>query len=139
MHEFAIAQGLVKAVLAEMRKHRVRPGALRAAKIAIGAMHQVLPGTLTFAYETLVQDTPAAGSKLKLRHVPVTAHCAACGWQGPLTMPLFLCDACQARDVETLTGMELHLERLEVEERRARPRPQRPRAKQGKRSSSAKT
>ncbi|MBP7828616.1 MAG: hydrogenase maturation nickel metallochaperone HypA [Kiritimatiellae bacterium] len=116
MHELSIGQGIVQAVLAELAGRGLPPGALRAARIAVGALHQIVPDTLVFAYESLTQNTPAAGSKLVLRPVPVTARCKACGWQGALEVPLFLCGACQSGEIELITGMELHLESLEVDE-----------------------
>jgi hydrogenase nickel incorporation protein HypA/HybF len=115
VHEFSIGANLVAAVLEELARLKTPPGALRVARIAVGAMHQIVPDTLVFAYNSLSQDTPAAGSKLVLRPVPVTACCKACGWEGALDVPLFLCGACQSGDVEVITGMELQLESLEVE------------------------
>ena len=116
MHEFSIGQGIVQTVLAELAGRGLPPGALRAARIAVGAMHQIVPDTLVFAYESLTQNTPAAGSKLVLRPVPVTARCKACGWEGAIEVPLFLCGACQSGEIELITGMELNLESLEVDE-----------------------
>jgi hydrogenase nickel incorporation protein HypA/HybF len=108
VHEFSIGANLVAAVLEELARLKTPPGALRVA-------HQIVPDTIVFAYNSLSQDTPAAGSKLVLRPVPVTACCKACGWEGALDVPLFLCGACQSGDVEVITGMELQLESLEVE------------------------
>jgi len=116
MHEFSIGQSIVQTVLAELAGRNLPPGGLRSVRIAVGAMHQIVPDTLLFAYESLVQDTPAAGSRLVIRPVPVTARCKACGWQGAIEVPLFLCRACQSGEIELITGMELHLESLEVDE-----------------------
>jgi hydrogenase nickel incorporation protein HypA/HybF len=116
MHEFSIGDSVVRSVIAELVRLKTPPGALRSVRVAVGIMRQIVPDTLVFAYESLSQDTPAAGSKLVLRPVPVTARCNSCGWQGALDVPLFLCGACQSGEIELITGMELQLESLEVEE-----------------------
>ncbi|MBU1694795.1 MAG: hydrogenase maturation nickel metallochaperone HypA [Verrucomicrobia bacterium] len=116
MHEFSIGDSIVRSVIEELARLKTPPGALRSVRVAIGVMRQIVPDTLVFAYESLSQDTPAAGSKLVLRAVPVMARCTACGWQGALEVPLFLCGACQSGEIELMTGMELQLESLEVED-----------------------
>lgn len=116
MHEFSIGESIVRSVMAELERQNVPPGALCSVRIAVGALHQIIPDTLIFAYTSLTQDTPAAGSRLVLRSVPVTARCKACGWEGALQVPVFLCGACQSGAIELLTGMELQLESLEVKE-----------------------
>lgn len=76
----------------------------------------MVPDSLAFAYELLTRGTPAAGSRLEIRHVPAAARCRGCGWEGELRVPVFLCGACQSGEVELLTGKELHLENLEIEQ-----------------------
>ncbi|MBU1908775.1 MAG: hydrogenase maturation nickel metallochaperone HypA, partial [Verrucomicrobia bacterium] len=67
MHEFSIGDSIVRSVIEELARLKTPPGALRSVRVAIGVMRQIVPDTLVFAYESLSQDTPAAGSKLVLR------------------------------------------------------------------------
>ncbi len=114
MHEIAIGQNLVAAVLQEMRQRQVPPGALRVTRVVAGQMHQIVPEALATAYDLLSRDTPAAGSTLALRILPLEARCPACGWRGALEPPVFLCGACGQGGIELLSGNELYLESLEV-------------------------
>jgi len=114
MHEVAIGQSLVAAVLEELRRHGVPPGALRVTHVVAGQLHQIVPEALASAYEVLTRDTPAAGSTLELRVRPLEARCPACGWHGAVEPPVFLCGACGAGGIELLGGSELYLESLEV-------------------------
>lgn len=116
MHEFSICEGLVRAVRQEMKKHGAPAGSLRRARVVVGALHQIVPENLEFAYEVLVRDTEAAGSRIELRVVPITAKCGACGWTGTVTPPVFLCGACNSGDLELTTGKELYLDNLEIEQ-----------------------
>lgn len=114
MHEFSIAENIVKGVLVEMRKVP-RSGRVRKVRIAVGGLHQVVSDTLVFAYEVLVKGTPAEGSRLELRRVPVAVQCRQCGWEGGVEVPLFRCGGCGSGDVEVTKGRELLLESMEIE------------------------
>jgi len=113
VHEFSIAQTIVKAVLAELKK--VRPARLVRARVVAGGLHQLVPANLTFAYEVLTKDTPAAGSVLNIRNVPITAECRQCHWRGEIRGALFVCGRCKAGDIEITGGRELYLDSIEVE------------------------
>jgi len=99
-----------------MKKHGAPAGSLRKTRVVVGALHQIVPDNLTFAYEALTRDTPAAGSRLKLKVVPITAACRACGWRGGIRPPVFLCAACHSGGIELITGRELYLDNLEIEQ-----------------------
>jgi hydrogenase nickel incorporation protein HypA/HybF len=115
MHELSICTGLVELVSAELE--RQAPGAkLLKAVVCVGDLRQIVPETLTFAYETLVAGTKLAGSALEIRHVPLTARCQGCGWEGTLTENFFICPKCEGLKLDLLTGRELHLDSLEIEQ-----------------------
>ena len=115
MHELSLGQALVATVLRELKERQIPAGSLRAARVAVGQLHQVVPDALTFAYDQLILDTPAAGSKLEIRMVPLLAHCPGCGWEGEIEMPVFLCASCRKAGLELRTGQELYLEALEID------------------------
>jgi len=114
MHEFGIGEELAKAVLAELDRLPA-PKRLLGARVVIGVLRQVIPDHLTFAYEIFLKDTPAAGSTLEIAPVPVVVVCEQCGWQGEIEEMIFLCGACGSTQLRMVTGMELYLDRLEVE------------------------
>lgn len=90
MHELSICEGLLKAALSELG--RQSPGAkIVKVRVAVGALRQVVPESLTFAYETLSENTRAAGSTLEIVDIPVTARCRKCGWEGKIEQRLFYC------------------------------------------------
>jgi hydrogenase nickel incorporation protein HypA/HybF len=116
MHEFAICQGIVKAALDEMSKVKPAPRALLKVRVVIGKLHQIVSESLLLAYEVLIRDTPAAGSQLEIEHVPITAQCKSCGWKGEIQQPYFMCGACNSGEIELITGKELYLANLEIEQ-----------------------
>ncbi len=66
MHEFAICQSIVEAVIAESA--RLSPPAKRVlrADIVVGRLRALVPESLNFAYEILTKGTPAEGSTLRI-------------------------------------------------------------------------
>ena len=116
MHELSICEGLVDAVLAEMGRVTPPPRRLLKANVVVGAMRQVVPDSLIFAYQSLTKGTAAEGSVLDIVPAPIAARCKQCGWQGDYPDPLFQCEECKSYDLDIEGGTELYLESLEVEE-----------------------
>jgi len=116
MHEFSICEGIVQAALEEMARVDPPAIALHKTTVIVGEMHQIVPDNMVFAYEVLTRDTKAAGSELELKFVPIKAKCAECGWEGEIRQPLFLCGACASGSIELLSGKELYVENLEIEQ-----------------------
>ena len=113
MHEFGIAEELVAAVNLELARLTPSPR-LHKVRVVVGGLRQIVPENLTFAYEVLSRDTPAAGSALEIVVLPLAGECIECDWQGEITLPVFQCGACGGFAVRTLGGMELYLDALEV-------------------------
>ncbi len=115
MHEFAICEQLVATVLEELAR-MTPPKRLTCVRIAVGGMQQVVPESMEMAFDVLTQDTPAEGAKLEMRRTPVVLDCRKCGWHGEAKPNLIRCGGCSSGDVQVVSGKELYLESLEVEE-----------------------
>ena len=116
MHEFSIADNIVKSVIAELENLDSAPdGALRKVHIGVGEMRQVVPDTLKFAYDHLAEGTAAEHSELIIHDKPIRALCSNCNWQGGLDEMIFMCPDCGSRDLEIISGKELQLESMEFE------------------------
>lgn len=113
MHEFGICRELVSAVVTEMNRLDPLARCVRV-RVVIGALRQVIPDNLTFAYEVLTRGTSAEGSTLEIAAVPVTARCEQCGQTVTVEDAVFLCMACGSSRLELLSGMELCLDTLEI-------------------------
>jgi hydrogenase nickel incorporation protein HypA/HybF len=114
MHEFALAREIVTTTLQELARH---PGArLKSARVAVGRLRQVVPDAMQFAFASLLQDTPGAGSALVLRWIPIVLACPDCGWEGEVSEPPLWCRACNSTRADLRSGTELRLEELEIED-----------------------
>lgn len=114
MHELSIAQNIVEIVQDALG----RAGRPRVEKVVVqlGEMVAVVPRSLEFCYEAMTQGTPLAGSTLVIEEVPAEARCRACGRRFRVDSYVFRCPHCEATQLEVLTGHELAVSHIEVEE-----------------------
>lgn len=119
MHEMSLCMSLLEIVRQEMEKH----GAARLVSVRVrhGALANVVPEALSMAFEVLTIDTDLAGARLDMTEEPVTLACGACGREfapAPgLTARFAPCPQCgEELGHRVLTGKELYLEHLEVEQ-----------------------
>jgi len=106
----------VEAVLEEYRALSPSPCRLSRVRVVAGKLHQIVPDYLTFAYELLTKGTPVEGSVMDLEFIPVRGMCRACPWEGEVELPVFRCGRCGGFEVDVISGRELFLDRLEVEQ-----------------------
>ncbi|WP_245802363.1 hydrogenase maturation nickel metallochaperone HypA [Desulfacinum hydrothermale] len=73
----AIAQNLLEIVLDESARHGMRR--VDRIVVQVGALAAVVPEALTFCFQVVSQDTPAASARLDIETVPVVVRCPLCG------------------------------------------------------------
>ena len=115
MHEMGIALQILEIATASL------PADLGQARVAavnlkIGKLAAVVPESLRFCFEVAIKDTPLAGAKLAIEDIPVVAKCNDCNAQWTIDEPVFVCQKCQSGSLEILSGRELDIESIEVEE-----------------------
>jgi hydrogenase nickel incorporation protein HypA/HybF len=115
MHEMAFASSIIEAVRREMTRH---PHA-RAERVGIraGALAAVDPSSLQFCFEALVRDTELAQLKLEIEVVARRHRCGNCRTEFEVQDYDFQCPRCGNFAAECITGDELELAFLEVDER----------------------
>jgi len=114
MHELSIAQSIVDIVLQYLPKEdgvTVRNVTLR-----LGEMAGVVPDSLEFCFSAITEGTRLKGAVLQIEHVPLTAHCNACGRDGEIEPTLFRCSWCGGTSLTILSGRELQVREIEVDE-----------------------
>ncbi|MDI6773959.1 MAG: hydrogenase maturation nickel metallochaperone HypA [Verrucomicrobiota bacterium] len=116
MHEFALCESLLAILLREMEGRGLGSARLVKARVAVGRLRQVVPEAFEAAYAALTRGTPAAGSVLKIRFIPIRLKCRDCGAESAVENWTFECPGCASVNVEVVNGRELHLESIEVDE-----------------------
>lgn len=116
MHEMSIIQSVVDIVGQEMSAHGVTR--LHSVVFRHGAMTNIMPEALTFAWEALTMGTPLEGSTLIAEEIPLVLRCAACKVEfTPEDKGVVVaCPACgEELGHEILSGREMYIERMDAE------------------------
>ena len=101
MHELAITQSVVDAVV-----ERTGSVPVRSVRVRVGRLAGVVPDAMRFCFELVTAGTPLAGAVLEFEQPEGRGHCRTCGEDFVLADLVLLC-ACGSADVEVLAGREL--------------------------------
>jgi hydrogenase nickel incorporation protein HypA/HybF len=114
MHEMSIIESLLDAVNAERQAY---PDArVTTVRVRVGALRLVVPEVMESCYAAATLDTPLAGSRLELEPVAAKARCPRCRQEFAVEEQWFECPTCREVGGELLSGQELDLVNIELEE-----------------------
>lgn len=114
MHEFSLADELIHSVERLAAHHE---GVIREVELQIGALTAVNREALETAFTVLRAGTRLACCELQCQMLPVLLSCKSCGVQREPEDPLLhCCSACGSRAVEVVSGRQLDIVRIRVEE-----------------------
>ena len=83
--------------------------------VEVGELTALVPDSLTFCYEALVDNSPYQDSKICIKIIPLTGTCSDCGKLFKIDKFEFLCPACQSSNIIVEGVQELRITHLEVE------------------------
>ena len=112
MHEMSLAQNIIDIVDEYMQEEE---GKLLEVAVEVGELVAVVPDSLTFCYEALVENTRYHGSKIAIKVVPLLAVCKNCSNSFNIEDFNFICPKCHKTDVDVNSGQELRISHLEVD------------------------
>lgn len=114
MHEMSIAENLLEII----ERHAPTNGAARVKviRLRIGEMTAVVPESLRFCFEVASEGTVAHGAELRIEPVPIVSHCHDCRADFEVGGYVFICPNCGSPKVELVSGNELDVVELELEE-----------------------
>ncbi|MGV1009290.1 MAG: hydrogenase maturation nickel metallochaperone HypA [Dermatophilaceae bacterium] len=112
MHELSLCQSIYGIV---ERASEGRP--VIGVDLAIGQLRQVVPETLVHCWRLVTEDTPLAGSRLNIDHIPVSLRCRRCLGETTLDHRVSIaCGRCGSVDTTVVGGEELLVSAVEVED-----------------------
>ncbi|KPK45528.1 MAG: hypothetical protein AMK74_03130 [Nitrospira bacterium SM23_35] len=113
MHELSIVASLFEILEEKAKENKAKK--IISVKLKVGALSGVVPEFLETAFNIYKKDTIAAESKLEIEEVPLKVRCQRCGAEMVKDDYVFICEKCDSRELETLSGTELLLEKAEME------------------------
>jgi hydrogenase nickel incorporation protein HypA/HybF len=114
MHEVGIAASVLDAVRAEVGKHPGRRAAVVA--LRIGELAGVDPESLRFGFEALVKESELEPLRLEVEYLPRVQRCLDCNGSFQADRYTLACPACDSLRGECISGDELDIARIELEE-----------------------
>ncbi|MGI9083856.1 MAG: hydrogenase maturation nickel metallochaperone HypA [Aeromicrobium sp.] len=108
MHELAIAESVVEAILERTDQRQVTT-----VRLAVGKLSGVVPDALEFCFDLATAGTPLEGASLEIVEPSGQARCHACARDFDVDDLILLCP-CGSADVEVVAGRELSVTSVEV-------------------------
>jgi hydrogenase nickel incorporation protein HypA/HybF len=111
MQEFSIITNIIKIVDEISEKENFSK--VNKVNLMIGKMRQVVPETLTFAFETISKGTKCEAATLNIEHVAIKVECNICGKVYEVDKFDYVCPECEKADLKLLAGQEIVLKSIE--------------------------
>lgn len=108
MHELAITQSIVDAVL-----ERTGDRTVTAVRLRVGRLAGVVPDAMRFCFDLVSAGSPLEGASLEIEEPAGEGHCRSCGDDFRLQDLILLCP-CGSADVVIVAGRELTVASVEV-------------------------
>ena len=113
MHELSIASAILDTVRAEAESRSVR---VTKVGLRLGAISGVDPDALSFGFNALVGDTDLAPLELEIEPVAQRHFCPVCDDEFVVEAFTVLCPRCGTLAPHRMSGDEMEISWLEVEE-----------------------
>ena len=114
MHELSLAQGILNIVKEHVPPQRI--AAVRRVRVDIGRLSGVVADSLDFCFTALVAETSLQESRLELNTIPLRLACADCQETFESAGDVFHCPSCGGSRTTVVSGMELQVAEIELEE-----------------------
>ena len=113
MHELSIVANLFE--ILEEKSEESKAKKIVLVKLQVGALSGVVPEFLETAFDIYKKETIASEAKLVIAEVPLKVRCQKCHAEVIKDDYVFICSECGSTELETISGTELLLEKLEME------------------------
>lgn len=113
MHELSIVASLFETLEEKAREHRARK--ITMVRLKVGKLAGVVPEFLRTAFDIYKEGTIAADAAIEIEEVPVRVRCRRCAADITKDDFVFACSACGSTDIEVTEGLELLLDKIELE------------------------
>lgn len=113
MHELSIAQNIIEIVRQSLGTAPAQ--SVKKINLLVGKLTNILPDSLQFCFDALVQNTNLGNASLIIDHVPVEFICDACHSNTILDDWYFHCPSCGSPNVRVIRGNELQIQEIELQ------------------------
>jgi len=116
MHEMGIAMEIVDITKASIPED-MQGSKVRKVNLQVGKLSAIVADSLRFCFELVIKDTPLEDAELAIEELPVVARCKDCNTEWTVTEAVFTCKDCQSGNIDILSGRELDITSIEIEDK----------------------
>ena len=121
MHELSIAMSMIDIATEEVAGRG--GGRVTALHLKLGPLSGVVKDALLFSYDVAASGTALEGSSLVIEEVPLVVFCRNCDQQQTIeTIQHLGCPVCGELTPEVISGRELQIVAMEIEDPESEPR-----------------
>ena len=110
MHELGITQNIIAIVSENAQNKKVQRVLLE-----IGKLSAIMPDAIKFCFDICAKGTIVEGAILEILEIPGMARCRRCGATLYVDKLFGICE-CGSLELDLITGQELNIKEIEVEE-----------------------
>ena len=114
MHELSIAQNIVEIVGDSLSANG--GGKLKSVKVRIGELAGVVPDSLEFCFTAITKGTTMEEAKLEIERTGIVGRCTDCGTDSAVEGLVFRCPLCGSVEMKLISGNELQVVEIEVDD-----------------------
>jgi hydrogenase nickel incorporation protein HypA/HybF len=114
MHELSLAQNIIETVKQNVTAGEL--GKVREVIVEVGAFSGVVADSLKFSFEAINAGTELENAVMKIIDIPFCLRCIDCGNETSTEIPMLLCSICGSSNTQILSGDELRVKELKIEE-----------------------
>ncbi len=114
MHELAVTKSILSIVLE--KAWQVNAKKVISVDVLVGRLTGFIPECIKLQFDILSRDTEAAGASLIFHQPPAKLHCRKCNLDYASDSLDLTCPECHTLEIDILSGSELQVEDMEVEE-----------------------
>jgi hydrogenase nickel incorporation protein HypA/HybF len=114
MHELSIAQNIIEII--QQRVPEPEWKQVAAVRVKVGAVAGIVPDSLKFSFQAITAESALCNAQLITEHVPFRVHCLTCSATTENEDGFAMCGECESTDIQLLSGTELHVVEIELDE-----------------------
>lgn len=112
MHELSIAQNIIQIVNSTVEQDKL--GLVEKIHLKVGLLGNVLIESLTFSYNSIVENTPLNNSRLEIEILPIKISCNDCGAINTTDDFIFCCPECKSSAINVIGGDEMIISSIKL-------------------------
>jgi hydrogenase nickel incorporation protein HypA/HybF len=114
MHELGIAQNILEIVRQAVPKEQT--AAVRSIRLRVGPLSGVVPDSLEFCFQAIVNETEMQKASLAIEQLPAILSCKKCAYRFQTKDLEFFCQSCGSSELELVSGKELEVVEIDLAE-----------------------